>query len=119
MVFVTVNTAGRQQAQYMHSLVAGYSFIYGIAKHRIGIEITIANSFVDAGKVLIDNPAGTQRHMAYFGVAHLPIGQSHRQARGMNQCLGIIVPQLFPDWSISTGNCVIFWVIAVAKAIEY
>jgi hypothetical protein len=103
----------------MHSLIAGHSFVYGIAKYWVGKEITIANSFIDTGKVLVDNPASAQRHMTYFRVAHLPIRQAHGEARGMNKCLGIIAPQLFPHWGIGAGNCVVFWIIAVAKAIEY
>jgi hypothetical protein len=36
----------------------------------------------------------------------------------MNQCFGIVVPQLFPYWRFGGSNSIVFCVIAVAKTIK-
>jgi hypothetical protein len=37
----------------------------------------IADGFVDAGEFLVDDAAGTDIEMAYFGISHLAIGEAN------------------------------------------
>ena len=118
MIFVTVNTAGREQAQNMHGFAGRLRLINRVAISRIGEKVTIGDRFVNAGKVLIDHTAGTQCHMTHFGIAHLTLGQPHRHTGGVNQCFWIVIPQRLPDRSVGIFNRVVFFIIAISKAIK-
>ena len=89
-----------------------------------GLQNWIAKQFAlldrlrDAGEILVDQTTRAQMHVAYFGVAHLLIGQADSQARTFKQTMRTFRQHTIPLRGIRGFDRVEFEVIAVAPAIE-
>ena len=56
--------------------------------------------------------------MAHLGVAHLLIRQPHMGTTGLNQGMGIGMPQRFHHRRVALADGVVFAVVAVSPAIQ-
>ena len=57
----------------------------------------VLNSLADAHQLLANHAPGADGEVADFGVAHLAVGQPHVGAAGLNQSVGIGVPEGIHD----------------------
>jgi hypothetical protein len=55
----------------------------GRLQRLVGEKVAVADCFVNAGQILVDNAPRPQVQMADFGVAHLVGRQPHFFARGV------------------------------------
>src|SRR5690606_1647178 len=70
--------------QVQHRVVADRG-VTGGEQFLVGEETAVADRRVDAGQVLVDDPACAEVHVADFGIAHLPVGKADMHAGGMDQ----------------------------------
>ena len=56
---------------------------------RILRELLFGKKFVQPHELLVDDPPGADVFVAYFGIAHLSVGQAHIVAAGGNQCVRV------------------------------
>ena len=61
---------------------------------RISRELTLTDCFVDPGQVLMNDSPGAKVEMAYFGVAHLAVGQSDVEAACAELAAGVVAIEL-------------------------
>lgn len=88
---VRVHPAIRHQSDKMHGLILSYGMAAGLCQHRIPCQRTVLHRLANLDQVLINHPAGPDIHVAYLRIAHLPLGQSYRQTRGIQLRMGIFV----------------------------
>ncbi|MNH34267.1 hypothetical protein D3C79_948470 [compost metagenome] len=62
----------------MDSAATGFGAVHQLHQGRIAGKGAILDGFVDAGEVLINDPARAEVHVPNLGVAHLAIRQAHR-----------------------------------------
>ena len=58
-----------------------------------GAQLLVAHRIADTNQFLANDSSGANGEVADFGVTHLAIGQAHVGATGLNQRLGIRMPQ--------------------------
>ena len=58
-----------------------------------GAQLLVADRIADSNQFLANDPSGANGEVADFGVTHLAIGQAHMGTTGLNQRLGIRMPQ--------------------------
>src|SRR5687768_7323694 len=73
MALLAVNTAVSEKPHQVKpaSLSSGRS--QGIQKNLVVMKLALVDVLVNQGKVLINDPAGAENHVAYFRVAHLTV----------------------------------------------
>ncbi len=118
VVFVTVDTTGREQTHNVYRFACGGGFLNRAGQHRVCKEGAFFNFNIQTGQILVDNASGTQVDVSNFGVAHLTIGQTHFQAGRINQCMRTLCPQCIHDRGFSVENGVILLIFAIAIAIQ-
>ena len=83
----------------MHSLKSAYrcvsdemkrrsvliDFVYRMIERRVVVERSVLYRVVYGGDILIDHPARAEIEVSHLAVAHLPLGQSNRIARGIDE----------------------------------
>ena len=57
----------------------------------------VLNGLADPHQLLANHAPSADGEVANFGVTHLPVGQSHMGATGLNQGVGIGVPEGIHD----------------------
>ncbi len=92
---------------------------HGLFQGRIVEERTVRDGFADPGELLIDNPAGTEIHMADFGIAHLAARQPHVRAGTGNQRVWPVVPQIVPHRRAGHCDCVSLGIFPVSPPVEH
>ena len=85
---------------------------------RVLEELAVADALVDAGEVLVDDPAGAHVHVADFGVAHLAGRQADRLARRDRAALRIPRQQRVVDGRARQRDGVVGRIRADAPAVE-
>jgi len=118
VVFMAVNAALGQEAENMHSAPRCFGLVDGVAIHRVGEKVAVGNGFVNTGEILVDHPPGAEGHMAHFGVAHLPLGQSNSEAGGGDQRFWLMRPQAVPHRGVGGVDGVEFGGVIVSPAVE-
>ena len=89
--------------------VDGFSCLLGIAEsvNDLGISQNrlVANCLVDFHEVLINHASAANVQMPHLAVAHLPVGQSHVLATGLQLAVRIVFQQGVPigRWSRENG----------------
>ncbi len=85
VVLVAVHAAGREQAKHVQDVPARLGRL--ARRDQLGgpEEAAVLDGRIDAGQILIDDPAGAQVHVADLGVAHLAIRQADVAAFGVDQ----------------------------------
>ncbi len=78
---VAVDPAVRQKAHDVQGLPAGHGAVHRAGQGGVFIEAAVFHGFRDAGQLLVDDAAGADVGVPDFGVAHLPFGQAHGEAR--------------------------------------
>ena len=74
---LAVNTSvGNEPHEMKFRIIFFYPF-HELADGIILKKTAICNTLVDSQKILIDDPTGTDVQMAYFGISHDLVGQSH------------------------------------------
>ena len=96
MVLVRMHAAGRNQAHQMTGAAAGETAGDQVAQHRIGGKRSVFDSGIDARQILHHDPAGAEIHVAYFGIAHLTVGQADEMLGGIDQRVRAGRPELIP-----------------------
>ena len=114
--FVAMHAARRQQAEDMQrALFAGLD---GFQQRRITPELAGFDGVFDLGVILIHHPSGADVHVTDFGVAHLPGGQPDHFFRGVDDGVGVRLPQKIPVRFARLTNRVVIAFFTVAEAIE-
>src|SRR5258708_915888 len=66
---------------------------HGIKQHGMLEEFARRNHLIDSRDVHVDHASRADIQMPDFTVAHLPLGQSHKRSRGVDQCVRKIAQQ--------------------------
>ena len=80
MPHMTVDTPVGHQSEQMNRFVLAGSQLQAVEQCPVAIEVAIFDSVVDSYQILTNYAATTQGQVADFGVAHLPVWQTHRMA---------------------------------------
>ena len=84
-----VYSAVRAEAHEVELAAAGLHIVVRSAYLLVLEELVVAAGHVYLHEVLIYDPAGTEVHVSYLGVAHLAVGQAHIFAAGLQVRHGI------------------------------
>ena len=68
-----------KKADKVHVLFGGFCTCKSCAQYRVAEQLSLCNGKVDFYQILVDYSSGTQVHMPYFRVAHLPFGKAYSQ----------------------------------------
>ncbi len=82
MLLTAVDTAVREQPDEVKRVLPVDATIHRLRKHGALEQFAVPDALVDAGEVLVHDPAGAHIHVADFGVPHLPGREPDRLARG-------------------------------------
>ena len=93
MILVRVHPPVREKTKNMQPPAAATGMLHRAQQHRIGEEVPILNHLINAGDVHVDDASSANIKVANFAVAHLPLGQAHVWAAGMDQSIGKIAKQ--------------------------
>ena len=118
MLLVGMHAARRQQAHDLQAFAPGFGGINGRQQGRIFIEAAVFDGGIDAGKVLIDDAAGADIHVADLGVAHLPVRQTDEFSFRVDQRVRAIAQQAVPIRQVCQGDGVVGAFGAVAPAVQ-
>jgi hypothetical protein len=77
MVDVRVNASIGYQADQMKTPTFNTGVSEGLPQHGVALQTTLSDGLVDAGQFLPHDAPRTDIEVAYFGVAHLPLGQTY------------------------------------------
>ena len=93
VIHMAVDAAiGAESEQVERPAVAAKPFRQGLQAGD-GAQLLVADRIADSDQLLANDPSGANGEVADFGVTHLAIGQAHVGATGLNQRLGIRMPQ--------------------------
>ena len=93
VIHMAVNAAvGAESEQMKGSTLRPKSIGQGL-KAGDGAQLLVADRIADSNQFLANDPSGANGEVADFGVTHLAIGQAHMGTTGLNQRLGIRMPQ--------------------------
>ncbi len=118
VVLVAVHATGGEQAHEMERAVDRLRGGTGGAQFGIGEEAAVLDGRIDAGEVLVDDPAGAEVHVPDFGVAHLPVRQADEAALGVDQRMRVASQQGVPVRQRRLREGIVGRVFAVAPAVE-
>src|SRR5207248_8509962 len=93
MGLIRMHAAIRNQAEKMKLPPAGARVLHRVEQHGMTKEIAALNHQLDARGVHMNDASGPNVQVADFTVSHLPFGQSHRRAAGLNQGIRIFAQQ--------------------------
>ena len=68
----------------MQSRAVLAAVLNSLVKGRVLVKVAVANRFGNAGKLLVNNAAGTNVGVPNLTVSHLPVRQSNIHAGGAN-----------------------------------
>ena len=77
------------------------------------------NGLVNAWKILKNNAAGAQIHVANFRIPHLPFGKADIVFRCLKKGVRIRLPSLIPKGGACSKNRIVFRLLAMSPAIQY
>ena len=118
MLAVAVDTAGGKKAEEVQGTAAGKSLVNDIIESGVLIEAAVFDSAGDAGKLLIDDAAGTDISVAYFTVAHLSVGEADSFAGGGDGSGGTGGGEAVKIGGVGTGYSVVLTAGADAPAVH-
>jgi len=64
--------------------------VHRLPKHGTLEQLPVADALVDAGEVLVDDPAGAQVQMPHHGIPHLPLRKTDGFAAGGEGGAGVV-----------------------------
>ena len=97
VVLVAVDAARRQQAGQMAGAAALLQAADQVAEHGRAGERSVGDGAIDARQVLEDRPAGADRRVTDFRVAHLAVGKAHRAGRRVEPRVRMLGLQPVPE----------------------
>ena len=75
----TVHAAVREQTHEVHRPAIAHRRVDRLGENGVGEDRTVAHGQIDARELLVDHSPGPDVEMTDLGVAHLSLGQSHRE----------------------------------------
>lgn len=93
MADVAVDAAIGAEPEQMEGAALTQQPISQLVQGRVGRQAAIAYGLADPHQLLTDDPAGANREMAHLRIAHLAVRQTHLSAAGLNQGVGIGLPE--------------------------
>ena len=118
VVLVAVHATRREQTQQVDRLARGDRGIDRRGQGGDGGKRALLDGLGDAGEVLVDDAPGPQVHVADLGVAHLAVRQAHVAAIGVDQAVGLLLPQAVHHRSAGGEDGVVGGRFVVAVAVE-
>ncbi len=118
MILVAVNASVGKQAEDMHGLACTRCLIDGGANGGVLEELAVADGFGDLREVLVHNAARAQVHVAHFGIAHLPVRQTHIHAAARDESVRLAGEQAVIDWLVGGVDGIELRIVAVSEAVE-
>jgi hypothetical protein len=70
--------------------------IHDSLQYQVVKERALYDCPVDTGEVLVDDPTRPEREMTHLGIAHHSSGQTHSFTAGLQEYVGIGVPERVP-----------------------
>ena len=105
MVDVRMHAAIAQQTNEVQGLVVGNSVLKRLHQRGHLAQLALADGFADAHQLLVYHAAGPNVHVAYFRIAHLPLGQAYSLTRRLQPAMRKPLQQLLIERRISRVYC--------------
>jgi len=93
VILVRMHAAGRKKSHDMHRALRRFRLVDQRQQHGTARQAAILDGHINARQVLGDDAARADIHVAHFGIAHLPLGQTDRIAGGGQQGMGTFAQQ--------------------------
>ena len=87
---VGVDAAVAEKAHQVQGRSLGAAGLHGVEIGGVGKEAAVRHGVADPGQVLKDHPAAADVGVAHLAVAHLPVGQAHPAAGGLQLRPGVL-----------------------------
>jgi len=117
MRLLGVDAAVGDQAKEVQAATAATSMFHRAEQRGVGEEFAVFDHQLDPGDVHVHDAARTDIEMPDFAVAHLPLGQTHVFATGVNQGIGIFAEQAIVSGLAREGNGIRLGLRAVTPAV--
>jgi len=101
---MTVDAAVGAETNQVQLSAIGKEAIGQAIQGRIEGQAAVFDRFADPDQFLADDASRADREMADFGIAHLTIRQTHISAAGLDQGMGIGLPERIHHRRFSQGN---------------
>ncbi len=118
VVDMAVYTAVGKQSEHVHGAAGFCRLVDGFGEHGIVEEGAVLDGQADASQFLIDHAACPKIEVTHFGVAHLPVGQTDDAPAGVDQRVGVVVPQLVKNGGVGQRDGIVIRRFAIAPAIQ-
>src|SRR6476659_11498881 len=118
MLLTAVDTAVREQADEVKRVVPVDAAVHRLRKHGTPEQLAVPDALVDAGEVLVDDPAGAHVHVADLGVSHLSGRKSDSLARRNELRMRVAVQQAVVHGRSREGDSVVFFLRTKSPAVE-
>ena len=102
-----VDAAGRKQAEEVERPPIALGLPDGRVEGLVAEKGAILDRSVDAHEVLEDDPPGAEVGVPDLGIPHLPLGQTHCEARGVEGRVGIALVEEVDVRGIGQGDGVV------------
>ncbi len=112
---VRVHAPIAQQTEEMQLTLA--TAFHRLLKERNILQLLLGDEQINPRDIHVHDAPRAHVHVAYFAVAHLPFGQTHEGAGGVNQGVGEFFEQFVIGWLARKGNRVAFCFSAVSPAV--
>ena len=105
---------------YMTGFAVLLQGINQLQQYGIFVYGAVFDGGINAGQILHDNTAGTEIHVADFGISHLSFGQTDRQPGSFNKASRIIFYNTVPVRCMAVFNGIIRRnVVTIAPAVKH
>ena len=118
MVLVGMDAARRQQAHDMGGAAGGNQRLGEPVEGRQFGQRAVGDRRVDLRQILLDDPAGADRHVADFGIAHLAVRQPDMMFGSVAERVRAGRRQPVPDRRLRPGDGVVRGFGAMAPAVQ-
>ena len=93
VLHVAVYAAIGAEAHQMKSPPFGQELVCQGVEGVVAGKAAVLDGLADAHQLLPDDAPRADREMAHLGISHLPFRQAHRSAAGLDQGVGVGVPE--------------------------
>ncbi len=118
VALVAVHSAGRHQPHQVAGAAAGRQRRGDAVDRRPALELALGDRLVDARQVLEHHAAGTEVHVADFGVAHLALRQADMLFGGVHQPARPTRAQAVEHRCVGERDRVVLGGVALAPAVH-
>ncbi len=114
-----VHPAGPEQADQVQGAAGVLEDCAEVGERLEAEEVTALDALGDPHQILGHHPAGAQVEVADLGVPHLPLGEPHGEAAGLEQRARLALPQAVPHRGPGEFDRVALAGLAIPPAVQH